>query len=367
MPNSTTTTNMGLIVPTVAVDPGPDWANNINASLGILDQHNHSNGQGVQITPSGININADLPMNANNLTLVNTVNFKALLATLPGSSPNLGCIYVAGNELIYNDEAGNVVPITKTGSVNAGAGSITGLPSGTASASYSSGSGTFVWQSATNTPANMDFGSAILRNIAANSKGLTLSPPSSLSSDYSATFLPTNGTGSTVFVTYDSSNNMGLGPNLTAGINTTNIADGAITQVKLAASPKLTSSSSGAFTTGNTSYTNITNMGGSLTTTAGRVVYINFISDGLGSIAQMTSGPSGAANTRVDLQLVRNAAVIAIVSVGVAAGGWTMQPPTFVDTGATTGSTTYQLQGRCHDGGAQFFTFENFFLVAVEI
>lgn len=207
MADSTISPNMGLVVPTVSVDPGPDWANNLNASLGIIDQHNHSPGQGVFITPSGLDINADLPINLNNLTVVKTVNFSPLLVTLPGASPNLGCIYVAGNELIYNDESGNVVPITKTGSVNSGAGSITGLPSGTASASYSGGSQTFVWQSATNTPANMDFGSAILRNIVANSKGLTLNPPNAMGADFSLTLpsLP----GLTSLVTLDPAGNFG--------------------------------------------------------------------------------------------------------------------------------------------------------------
>lgn len=206
--------NMNLPVPIVGVDPGPDWATNINACLGILDQHNHSSGQGVQITPSGLNINSDLTMNSNNLTYVNTVRFVNLSGTLAGTSPNLGCIYEANNELIYNDGAGNVVPITKTGSVNAGAGSITGLPSGTASASYSAGSQTFIWQSATNTPANMDFGSGIFRNIVANSKGLTLNPPNAMGADYSVALPQPNGTGNTVVLTYDTSNNIGLGPSL---------------------------------------------------------------------------------------------------------------------------------------------------------
>lgn len=196
---------MGLIVPIVGVDPGPDWANNINASLGILDQHNHSTGQGVPITPTGLNINVDLPINGNNLNLVKTVNFKAQASSLPGSAPNLGCVYVAGSELYYNDEVGNVVKITTSGSVNAGAGSITGLPSGTASASFSAG--TFVWQSATNTPANTDTGSVILRNIVANSKGLTLSPPNSMAANYNVTLPSLPGVQS--LLTLDTSGNMG--------------------------------------------------------------------------------------------------------------------------------------------------------------
>src|ERR1700684_4336213 len=97
MATTSITPNMNLVVPTVGPDgdPGPDWANNLNADLAILDQHNHSAGQGVQINPDGLNINADLPFNGNNLTLVNTVRFNNLLASLAGTTPNLGVIYEA--------------------------------------------------------------------------------------------------------------------------------------------------------------------------------------------------------------------------------------------------------------------------------
>lgn len=199
--------NMSLPVPIVGLDPGPDWANNINACLGILDEHNHSAGEGVQINPDGLNINADLPLNGNNLTLVKTVNFNSQLAPLAGAPPNLGAIYVAGNELFYNDEAGNVVPITHNGSVNAGAGSITGLPNGTASVSYSGIAQTYTFQSATNTPANLDAGSITIRPIAVSPDGITISAPPSLSSNYSLT-LPAALPGVTSAVNVDPSGNI---------------------------------------------------------------------------------------------------------------------------------------------------------------
>lgn len=212
--------NMSLIVPGVGTEPGPTWASDLNASLGILDQHNHSPGQGIQITPAGININSNLPFNDNNVTTVKTVNFVAQPSSLAGTAPNLGCIYVAGKELVYNDESGNVVPITNNGSVNAGAGSITGLPNGTASASYNSGSQSFVWQSATSTPANLDAGSVIFRNLTSGSDGVTVNPPNALASNYSVTLPPTNSTGGTVLLTYDTSNNISIGPSLsTVGFN----------------------------------------------------------------------------------------------------------------------------------------------------
>lgn len=227
MADVTISPNMGLPVPIVGVEPGPAWANDINSCLGILDQHSHTAGSGVLITPAAININADLALNQNNLTLVKTINFSQQLAPLPGLTPNLGAIYVAGNELYYNDESGNVVQITNTGSVNAGSGSITGLPSGTAGVSYSSGNSTYVFQSATLTPANLDGGSVILRNILPSSFGLTLNPPNAMGADYSVTLPPSNSAGVPVFLTYDTSNNMTVGPAVLGALTTSNLSSSA--------------------------------------------------------------------------------------------------------------------------------------------
>lgn len=210
--------NMNLPVPVVGEEPGPDWANNINACLGILDQHSHVSGQGVPITPAALNINSDLTFQGNNITNLKALIFASQVSPIIAIAPYLGAVYVAGNELYYNDEAGNQVQITLNGSVNSGAGSISGLPSGTASASYSAGSQTFVWQSATNTPANMDFASAIFRNLVANSFGLTLNPPNAMGADYDVTLPPPNSSGSMAFLTYDTSNNVSVGPSIVNGI-----------------------------------------------------------------------------------------------------------------------------------------------------
>jgi len=228
--SSSITPNMGLIVPGIATEPGPTWGSDLNSSLGILDQHDHSSGSGVQITPSGININSDLSINNNNLTNIKTANFTNLSMSLAGSAPNLGCIYVAGKELYYNDEAGNVVQITNMGSVNAGAGSITGLPSGTASASYSAGSGTFIWQSATSTSANLDSSSITIREQVANAKGVTLNSPTALASDYQLN-LPTGLPGATTFLTLDTSGNIGASTGVYPIDNVTLNVSGGLLQV----------------------------------------------------------------------------------------------------------------------------------------
>src|ERR1700676_1980538 len=90
MATTTLTPNMSLIVPTVGAngDPGPDYANNQNQDLSILDSHNHSPGSGVQVTPQGLNINSNLPFNNNSATGVTGVQFSA-----PASSSLLTYLY----------------------------------------------------------------------------------------------------------------------------------------------------------------------------------------------------------------------------------------------------------------------------------
>jgi hypothetical protein len=213
MSNTTITPNMGLVVPVVGVDPGPDWANNLNASLTTIDGHNHVPGSGVQITPNGLNINVDLPFNNNNATLLRSTRYSPQSANLNGVS-DLGCLYVVSADLWYNDGSGNQIRFTQSGSIVGATGTITGLPSGTASASYAAG--TFVFQSATNTAANIDGASYILRNSTASSNGLTLAPPNAMASSYGLV-LPTI-PAETALLSIDTSGNITSGQ-ITNGLN----------------------------------------------------------------------------------------------------------------------------------------------------
>lgn len=215
------TPNMNMPAPIPAVTIGPEWAYDIASCLSVIDSHDHSPGKGVQITPAGLSINTDLPFNSNNATGLRTVRFSPLVSPLASASPDVGSLYVSGNELYYNDvSGGNQVKITTNGAVNAGAGSITGLPSGTASASFSAG--TFVWQSATSTAANLDARSIVLRNSTPSSNGLTLNPPAAMAANYSLT-LPSQ-PATTKFLQIDSSGNMSGGPDISAGLTTSNLA-----------------------------------------------------------------------------------------------------------------------------------------------
>lgn len=241
---STITPNMNLVVPTVGSDFSPNYALEINQSLSTVDSHDHSNGSGVQINPSGININSALTF-ANNPA----INLSSLVMIAQSSSPTgNGTIYESSiGDIHYINGSGLDIQITNSSGVAVTPTSIPGLVS-PASVNYVPSSQTFVWQSDTNIAANMDFGSALLRNLSPNSTfALTLSPPAALGSNYSI-ILPTL-PASQKIMTLDASGNMAapymvdnstiiISSNVievpTSGIGTTQIADGAVTTAKLA-------------------------------------------------------------------------------------------------------------------------------------
>lgn len=193
-------TNMNLPVPIPGIDPGPQYAIDLNDCLTILDQHNHTPGSGVLITPAAININTTLSMGNNDLTDISRLGF------IPQSPSVLSSLlYENGVDLYFNDGLGNVIRITQGGSVAGASGTITGLPSGTASASFASG--VFTFQASTNTGANIDGASFIFRNNSANSKGLTLSPPNAMANDYTLV-LPAIPATSGAVLTLDTSGNI---------------------------------------------------------------------------------------------------------------------------------------------------------------
>ena len=68
--------NMSLPIASVGNEPGPNYAYDANSSFTLLDGHDHSPGKGVQITPAGLNINADLTLQSNNLTQVGSIIFS---------------------------------------------------------------------------------------------------------------------------------------------------------------------------------------------------------------------------------------------------------------------------------------------------
>jgi len=244
MPN-TISPNMSLILPTVGQEPGPNWALDLNSSLSILDQHNHASGNGVQIQPSGLNINSDLTFNGNS-----AINLKATYFSPQGSalaSSELRAVYSYNGDLYYNNSTGAAVQITNGAAVAGTPGSIGSLVS-PASVNYVSGTQTYVFQSAVNTAGNIDAGSLTIRRIVASSNGITLSAPSSLPSNYTITF-PSNVPSAQKIMSLDSSGNLyadyvvdnstiEIASNIIQvkdlGITTAKLADSAVTTLKIA-------------------------------------------------------------------------------------------------------------------------------------
>lgn len=326
---------MGLQIPVPGVDPGPDYAANVSGALTVVDQHNHTSGSGVLIPSAGLNINADIPFNSNNGTLFRSVRFAVQSAPLSLAS-DLACLYASGVDLYYNDLNGNQIRITQSGTVAGSAGTITGLPSGTASASY--GGGTFVFQSATNTAANIDGGSYVLRNATANSRGLTLSPPSAMAANYTIV-LPAL-SGSTGFITIDTSGNMGSSVPIAQGIVTSMIADANVTRPKLAAVGQQISASCGNFSTTSATPVNVTNLSVTITT-SGRPVLIALQADGSSNFYQCEEGNGPSTDV---IAYFRGATQIATHDVVVSdVTGPVPFPPSFIDV-VTAGTYTYTVK-----------------------
>lgn len=203
-----TTPYMNLVLPDPTVTSGPDWSEELNTAMTSVDAHDHTSGYGQQVPSAGININADLPMNSKNLTSIRSLRMSTQASTLVLAS-DVGCLYQVSGNLYYNNGSGTAIRITVGSALDASTiGGIGGdYATSTASMFYTNSSKTFtLWQD-TSTPAKLDLGDIILRNISTPTNAITLKAPGSLAASYSLTLagaLPA----STMFVACDSSGNL---------------------------------------------------------------------------------------------------------------------------------------------------------------
>lgn len=250
------TPNMNLTLPVVSQTLGPTWASQLNTALTVVDSHNHTFGNGALVPSAGLDINADLPFSGYNATQLASTQFLDQTNYLNAS---LG-LYSYNGDLYYSNISGTPVRITNGSSIVGAGGTITGLPSvlkPTAGVLFDGSTGLFSFVQATNTAAPLDFGPLTLRTTAAGSNGVTVTPASGTTS-YTLT-LPSAppasvqslmgiSTGGVVSnVTPDAtltvtSSTAGVATN---GIQTANIANGAVTATKLAALGQAFSTSSG--------------------------------------------------------------------------------------------------------------------------
>jgi len=365
---------MNMPVPVVGLEVGPQWATDLNNCLSVVDSHTHAAGSGTQITPAGLDISSDLSFNSvNNLIDVRSVRLasQSAVLTLP---TDLDCIYVVGADLYYNDGVGNNIRITQSGGLAGTPGSIAGLAS-PASATYVSGSSTFVWQSNALTPAIMDAASYIFRNLSASSFGVTVGAPLALGADYNLTLpsIPSQ----LSFMTIDNTGNMSgsinvlgalttnnlsasagiLGSQLSssanilgsqldpaAGIVNSQIANGTITKQKLAAS------AFGQSSVPVSTYANGVD-----------IVSINISTNSRPVVLMLQEGtPTANASSVVSfsIQVVRGSTPVGYFNCTNVdnAGNFVLHTASLMDTGTGTGTTTYTLKLIISGSNTAFFT-----------
>jgi hypothetical protein len=174
------TPNMFLTEPAVGSTLSPSWALLLNADLGIIDQHNHTPGYGVQITFQDHNL-LDLS--------------SLVFGTEPGSPANLS-LYSNGTDLFYVDSTGHAIQLTLNHQPNTSTGNIQGLPSspvGDAGISWVNAQSTFQFlQDSGSVGANIDVGTLVLRYPGSyptpSGHYIALEAPSSLATGYAFTF-----------------------------------------------------------------------------------------------------------------------------------------------------------------------------------
>lgn len=123
MAETSTTTNMALVLPTPGQRLGPTWASDLNAAFTLIDVHDHTSGKGKTLGVSSFTIDADVNYN-NSYALLNA-NYIGLDETATpatdfpaASKPSILFSGGANGELYFNDGAGNQVPLTSGGVVN---------------------------------------------------------------------------------------------------------------------------------------------------------------------------------------------------------------------------------------------------------
>ena len=127
--STTTTPNMGMILPVPGSELGPAWATElITALTAKVDAHNHA-GIGLTLGTSALNVNADFPFNAFNGTGFRSTRYNSQASTLVLGT-DINCLYSVLGNLYWNNNGGTPVQITNAAAVNS-ASALTGPVVGT--------------------------------------------------------------------------------------------------------------------------------------------------------------------------------------------------------------------------------------------
>ncbi len=151
------TSNMSLNEPTVGQTTGPAWATETNSNWESIDAHDHTSGKGVQLTPSSLNINADIEFNLNSATELKNVVLDNTVHSSGSGDTNVS-LYVYDGNFYYRNASGIGVQITSGSGVNTSGGSIDNMTTN-AQVNFSSNSYAFKFDKTLSDPgmAKMSF------------------------------------------------------------------------------------------------------------------------------------------------------------------------------------------------------------------
>jgi hypothetical protein len=110
------TPNLNLVLPTVSVTLGPQWASELNAALTLIDAHDHTSGKGIPIRTAALDIDADLSLQDFRLQDASSLQLVTDAAPVSGVGFEHSLSVSLGN-LYYTNGSGVAVQITSGGSV----------------------------------------------------------------------------------------------------------------------------------------------------------------------------------------------------------------------------------------------------------
>lgn len=131
--------NFTYLTPNTAGVTDKQGVEQIQSQMQEVEEHDHSSGKGVRITPAGLNINAALNYNSNDLYAVRSVRMDSQGAEL-ATATDVRNLYSVNGDLYYNNSAGTAVKITDGSTLNAA--SISGI-----GGDYGTGGSSVAWSS----------------------------------------------------------------------------------------------------------------------------------------------------------------------------------------------------------------------------
>lgn len=117
---------MNMELPVVLTTLGPEWAEELNAALEVVDGHDHTSGKGKPVPVSGLDINANLNFQNKKAYNLFSTQYQEVSSVLTGAS-NADSISAFDGDLYWTNGAGNSVQITSGGSVITSPGTFSSL------------------------------------------------------------------------------------------------------------------------------------------------------------------------------------------------------------------------------------------------